>query len=168
MATATIDVAEVKAEECELVDVRTPAEYRAVHAEGARNAPLAGLDPAAVWSQRSPGRKLVLVCKSGQRATEAARRFEAAGLTGVAVMTGGTDAWVKAGRPVVKGKATIPIERQVLIGAGAFVSMGVALSLLVHPGFIAIAGFVGLGLMVAGLTGFCGLALVLGYCPWNR
>ncbi len=62
----------------------------------------------------------------------------------------------------------LPLERQVLAIAGSLVLTGVILSLLVHPYFIALSAFVGAGLMVAGLTGFCGMALLLARAPWNQ
>ena len=44
---------------------------------------------------------------------------------------------------------------------------GVALTLLVHPGFLWLVAFIGGGLTVAGLTGFCGMARLLARMPWN-
>jgi hypothetical protein len=38
----------------------------------------------------------------------------------------------------------------------------------VNPSFIFLSGFVGAGLMVAGATGFCGMAEILARMPWNR
>jgi hypothetical protein len=45
---------------------------------------------------------------------------------------------------------------------------GVGLGTLVHPGFYALSAFAGAGLIVAGTTGFCGMALILARAPWNR
>jgi hypothetical protein len=63
-----------------------------------------------------------------------------------------------------------PLElmRQVQIAAGSLVVLGVALGAMVHPGFFALSGFVGAGLVFAGVTGTCGLARVLRMMPWNR
>ncbi|MES1180960.1 MAG: DUF2892 domain-containing protein, partial [Verrucomicrobiota bacterium] len=66
------------------------------------------------------------------------------------------------------GQKTISIERQVRIGAGSFVVVGTALGWLVHPAFYLLAGFVGAGLVFAGVTDICGLAIVLAKAPWNR
>lgn len=165
---STLPARSVQLDDVELIDVRSPAEYRSVHAVGARNIPLANLDPQAVWSQKHPSKKLVLICKSGQRATLAANQFASAGLTDVSIVEGGTDAWAREGLPVVRGKAALPIERQVLIGAGLFVLVGLVLALFVNPWFLGLTAFVGFGLIVAGSTGFCGMALVLGHCPWNK
>ena len=64
--------------------------------------------------------------------------------------------------------APIDIMRQVQIGAGSLVLIGVALGALVAPGFYALSAFVGAGLLFAGATGFCGMAHLLARMPWNR
>jgi len=73
------------------------------------------------------------------------------------------------GLPVERGGTNvISLERQVRIGAGILVLIGVTLAWAVHPAFIAIAGVVGAGLVFAGVTDYCGMAMVLGKMPWNR
>jgi hypothetical protein len=57
--------------------------------------------------------------------------------------------------------------RQVQIGAGSLILLGLALS-NVAPAWIALTWMVGIGLTVAGITGFCGLARLLMAMPWNR
>ena len=85
------------------------------------------------------------------------------------VLSGGIDAWAAAGLEVEEDRAA-PLEmmRQVQIAAGALILLGVALGFAVNPGFFALAGLVGLGLTVAGLTGYCGMARVLAFAPWNQ
>ncbi|MFN3400784.1 MAG: YgaP-like transmembrane domain [Ferrovibrio sp.] len=46
--------------------------------------------------------------------------------------------------------------------------LGAVLAWFVSPWFILLSGFVGAGLMMAGLTGFCGMARLLAAMPWNR
>jgi hypothetical protein len=58
--------------------------------------------------------------------------------------------------------------RQVQIAAGSMVVLGVLLGAFVTPGFYLLSGFVGAGLVFAGVTGTCGLARVLRMMPWNR
>src|SRR5208282_1599254 len=113
-------------EEVELIDVRTPVEYREVHAEPARLVPLDGLDLRAVMEARDgPGdHPLYLICRSGSRGRQAAEKFHAAGYTNVANVEGGTLAWERAGLPVVRGKKTVSLERQVRIAAGSLVVLG--------------------------------------------
>jgi rhodanese-related sulfurtransferase len=81
---------------------------------------------------------------------------------------GGTQAWVDAGLPVVRGKKSISLERQVRIAAGSLVLLGAALAWLVHPGFVGLSAVVGAGLLFAGLTDSCAMGMVLARMPWNR
>lgn len=62
----------------------------------------------------------------------------------------------------------ISLERQVRIAAGALVLIGLALAWAIHPYFLALAAFVGAGQVFAGLTDFCGMAILLSKMPWNR
>ncbi len=154
-----------------LVDVRTPAEFSELHAAPARNLPLPDASPEALRAlgHADPAAPLFVICQSGRRAEAACERLRAGGLEGAVVVAGGTEAWAAAGLPVVRGaKSAIGIERQVRIGAGALVVLGVVLAQTLHPGFIWVAGVVGAGLVFAGVTGFCGMALVLAKAPWNR
>jgi uncharacterized membrane protein YidH (DUF202 family)/rhodanese-related sulfurtransferase len=154
-------------EAIELIDVRTPAEYRAVHAVGARLVPLDSLDPLAVHRDAA-GRPLVIICQSGGRAARACERFTAAGVPDAVVVEGGTSAWIAAGLPVIRGKKTMALERQVRIAVGTLVATGVGLSLWVHPAFIALSGFVGLGLVFAGVTDTCAMEMLMARMSWNR
>ena len=85
------------------------------------------------------------------------------------VLEGGLDAWKKAGLPVL-ADASQPLElqRQVQIAAGSLIVLGAVLGATVSPWFHALSGFVGAGLVFAGVSGFCGLARVLMRMPWNR
>jgi rhodanese-related sulfurtransferase len=152
-----------------LVDVRTPAEFREIHAVGAQLVPLDVLDRAAVEAVRGqhPG-PVFLLCASGIRATKAAASLNAAGLENTLVVTGGTNAWVAAGLPVIRGRKTISIERQVRIGAGSLVLIGTGLGWFVHRDFFILAAVVGAGLVFAGVSDICGMAIVLAKAPWNR
>ena len=150
-----------------MLDVRTPGEFDQVRAEGARLMPLDQLDPESVRSACPGDGPVYLLCQSGNRARQAAAKLGAAGLEAV-VVEGGTQAWEAAGLPVKRGRKTISLERQVRIGAGTLVVLGVVLGFLVHPAFFVLSAFVGGGLVFAGVTGICGMALVLGKMPWNQ
>ncbi len=166
--TATISPEEVQALRAAgpvaLIDVRTPAEYREVHAEGAMLIPLDQLDSKALGA----GTPIYILCETGPRAFDAARKLKAAGRTDVLVVDGGTQRWVAAGLPVVRGRKTIGMFRQVRIVAGTLVLVGVGLGWFVHPGFYGLAAFVGAGLLLSGITDTCGMAWILGKMPWNR
>jgi rhodanese-related sulfurtransferase len=154
---------------CEMIDVRTPVEYRTVHAEGAALVPLDQLDPVAVLAARKgSGEPIYVICKSGARATKACERFVDAGFDDAICVEGGTSAWEAAGLPVQRSKGVIPLERQVFIAAGFLVLSGVLLGVFVNHWFYVLSGFVGAGLMFAGITGICGMAMLLARMPWNR
>jgi len=153
-----------------VLDVRTPAEYASVRVPQAVSEPLDGLSPQALLQagKVSKDQPVYLLCQAGGRATKAAGIFAAQGFSQPVVVTGGTQAWVDAGLPVTKGTSkVISLERQVRIAAGSLVFIGVLLAIFVHPYFIALSGFVGAGLVFAGITDFCGMGLLLAKLPWN-
>jgi rhodanese-related sulfurtransferase len=153
-----------------LLDVRSPVEYAEVHIPQARNEPLDRLQPEQfIASGALPGDQPVyLLCRTGGRAAKAAEKFAVKGQDRGVVIEGGTQAWIEAGLPVVRGAAkVISLERQVRIVAGSLVLIGAVLGWLVHPGFYGLAAFVGAGLVFAGITDFCGMGLLLARLPWN-
>jgi rhodanese-related sulfurtransferase len=154
----------------DLIDVRTPAEFEAVRAKAARLFPLDTLDPNAIAGQRTTAedRPLYLICKLGGRSMKACEQFVAAGIPNVVNVTGGTDAWVAAGHPSIRGERRgIALDRQVRIAAGLLVLTGVLLS-LVNPNFVWLAGFIGAGLVFSGVTDTCTMGTILSKMPWNR
>ena len=154
-----------------LIDVRVPAEFAEVRAAGAVNLPLGDLSPASVEAlgHRDPDAPVYLLCHSGKRSRVAAEKLAAAGFQRLVVVSGGTEAWLAAGLPVVRGEGRgLSLERQVRIGVGALVLGGVLFANFTHPGFVWISGFAGAGLIFAGLTDFCGMGLLLAKAPWNR
>jgi rhodanese-related sulfurtransferase len=153
----------------ELIDVRTPVEFREMHIDFAKNVPLDQLDPAALMNGRngSAQEPLYVVCRSGQRGQQACARFEKAGYTNVVNVEGGTLACAEAGLPIVRGKKAMSLERQVRIAAGSLVLLGLGLSFL-HPYFAGLSAFVGAGLVFAGITDTCGMGMILARMPWNR
>ncbi len=152
-----------------VIDVRTPGEFSEVHAPGSINIPLADIIGHADEIRRMQGnRSLHLMCRTDRRAKIAREELTKLGFTDVEVICGGITRWQEEGREVVRGKKGISIERQVRITAGSLVVLGVALSHFIHPGFIAISAFVGCGLIFAGITDTCGMAIMLGKLPFNR
>lgn len=153
----------------ELLDVRTPMEYREVHAQLARNLPLDQLDPAKVIGARNGAadEPLYIICRSGARGRQACEKFVAAGFTNVVNVEGGTQAWAEAGLPVVRGKKGVSLECQVRIVTGVMVVLGAALAWL-HPAFALLAAFMGAGLIYSGVTDTCPMGTMLARMPWNR
>lgn len=153
-----------------VLDVRTPVEFAEVHVPQAKNVPLDQFDPKALLAsgQLLKEQPVYLLCRSGARATKAAEKLAQQGLDNAVVVEGGTLAWIDAGLPVNRGKAkVISLERQVRIAAGSLVFIGVLLAIFVHPYFVALPGFVGAGLVFAGVTDYCGMGLLIAKLPWN-
>ncbi|MCS7063531.1 MAG: rhodanese-like domain-containing protein, partial [Methylacidiphilales bacterium] len=110
----------------------------------------------------------VLICGSGNRARQAAEKLQSAGISQTIILEGGIKACEAISLPLNRGKKTLSIERQVRIAAGTLVLLGAILSLTVHPAFAYLAAFVGAGLIFAGVTDWCGMALLLARMPWNQ
>lgn len=151
-----------------LLDVRTAGEFETVHISGAYNVPLDTLPEHSREIRASVADPLVLVCQSGQRARKAEEALRAAGLENLHVLDGGMNAWVAAGLPIVQGRKKLSLERQVRIAAGALAATGGLLAATLHPAFGWLAAFVGGGLIFAGITDTCGMAMVLARLPYNR
>jgi rhodanese-related sulfurtransferase len=154
----------------ELIDVRTPAEYRSLHASIARLVPLDELDVERFIENRRGARDepLYVICRTGARGEKACGRFLSAGFTNVVNVAGGTQAWEQAGLPVVRGRTMLPLDRQIQIAAGALVLSGFVLGEAVNANWFLLSGFVGCGLLFAGLTGFCPLGQFMARMPWNQ
>lgn len=155
----------------EMIDVRTPAEFRQLHADFARNVPLDSLDPKHEMQSRTAAddQPLYIVCQMGGRSMKACEQFVAAGFTNVVNVEGGTAAWNKAGLPVVRGKKSMSLERQVRICAGLITLAGSVAAIATNNVYFAgIPAFIGAGLAFAGITDTCGMAMVLAKMPWNR
>jgi rhodanese-related sulfurtransferase len=148
-----------------LVDVRDYDEFQAVHVTGAEWVPLPNLMNQA--SQWDPSKPVYVVCQMGIRSEKAAEQLAAAGFTDVSMVEGGTKRCAKEGLPVVRGPRKLPVQRQTFIVIGCMILTGLIGSYWYAP-LIALAWLAGLGLIMAGVTGFCGMAVLIGKLPWNR
>lgn len=152
-----------------LVDIREPDEHAREKIPGAQLLPLSRLDEAEPVLQT--GRPIIFHCKSGARTlgNEARLAGKTKGTCEAFIIEGGLDAWKKAGLPVaIDRRQPLELQRQVQIGAGSLAFFGTLLGVFTSPWFFIVPGFVGVGLMVAGITGFCGMARLLMKAPWNR
>ena len=157
--------------DAQLIDVRTPGEFKEVHVTQASLHPLGTLHAAALINDARFDRDkpLYILCRSGVRAATASADLTASGFKDVLVVDGGIEEWIRSGLPVTRGpKQAISIERQVRIGAGALVFLFTLLGIVVSPAFLAIPAFIGAGLVFAGITDWCGMGLLLAKAPWNR
>jgi rhodanese-related sulfurtransferase len=167
MSLQTIDATAAKRlidQGATLVDVREADEHAREHVPGARNVPLSRLG-----SLPTGARAIVFHCRSGARTSANAPRLAAAADCQAYILDGGIEAWKKAGLPVATDRSQpIEIMRQVQIAAGSLVLLGVVLGVWVAPAFLGLCAFVGAGLVFAGVSGWCGMAKLLGLMPWNR
>jgi len=153
----------------ELLDVRTPPEFTSAHVPGATLIPLQEFDPANYLKRHRPGTPIYVLCQSGARARNAIERLESCGCGDAVLVEGGTQAWIDAGLPVDRGVTNLlPIMRQVQIVVGTLSVIGALLALFVSAWFALIPLALGSGLLFAGITGTCGMALMLARMPWNR
>lgn len=150
-----------------LLDVRTPAEYEDSHIHGAVLHPLSDLNPGRVKELAASHAHCFLICRSGGRARQAYERLKDSGIQNLRVLEGGMQAWEATGNPTIKGRKTISLERQVRIAAGSLVLLGVILGYTTSASFFALSGFIGAGLIFAGVTDTCGMGMMLAKMPWN-
>jgi rhodanese-related sulfurtransferase len=167
MSLPTITPAEAKrliAQGATLIDIRERDEHAREHIAVARNLPLSTLTDAG--GTKGP---IIFHCRAGKRTADNAGRLREAANCDAYILEGGIEAWKQADLPVVVDKRQpIEINRQVMIAAGSLVLIGVLLGAFVNPGFYALSGVIGAGLVLAGVSGFCGMAKLLALMPWNR
>lgn len=150
-----------------VIDVRTGLEFEAEHVPGSRLVPLHELAARADEVRATPAPRFLL-CRTGARAEDARRTLDGLGIGGLTVIEGGLEALRAAGLATERGRARLSLERQVRIAAGALALLGAGLGFAVHPAFHALSGFIGAGLVFAGVTDWCGMGLLLARAPWNR
>ena len=144
-----------------VIDVREPDEYQHVCIAGSRNIPFQDL-PRLAQELRGTAH-LYLVCQAGVRAREAAALLHQAGCRDVRVLEGGLRAWTRQGLPTQRLGGGLPVMRQVQLVAGSLVLIGALV-----PGWWWLAALIGAGLLVAGASGHCGMAMLLSRMSWNR
>jgi rhodanese-related sulfurtransferase len=150
-----------------VLDVRTPAEFGSVHIPGAYNVPLDTLAEHAAELERHVTEPVMLVCRSGTRASQACDKLATTGMANLHILDGGMQSWDDGRRPVRRGRQRWDLERQVRLVAGSLVVAGIAGSLFV-PKLKYLSGFVGAGLTIAALTNTCAMGMALAKLPYNR
>jgi len=165
MATKTADTC--------IVDVRTAAEVKAASLPDSLHIPLHDLTPErlkqVITTSGKKGAQIYLLCQSGKRAEMAANQLDGKIDAELVIIDGGVNAMRDANIPLQQtGKAVISLERQVRIAAGFLVLIGVVLGATLNPNFYALSGFVGAGLLFAGITDTCMMGMLIARMPWNR
>ncbi|KXJ98001.1 MAG: Rhodanese-related sulfurtransferase [Acidobacteria bacterium OLB17] len=153
--------------ECQVIDVREFSEFNSERIADAQLMPLSNFERHADEIDHS--RPVYLMCRSGNRAKQAAEKLMRKGFTDVHVVDGGMAAWASADLPVIKGESKIwSLERQVRFAAGLIVLTGIGLGFLLTPYLFLLSGFVGAGLVFSAVTDTCGMGMVLARMPWNK
>lgn len=155
----------VQAGTAKIIDIRDTSEYAEIFIKGAHLVPLSIIRQHPLGTE--DGKELIFTCRSGKR-TEAARPvLEQIAPASAYILDGGLQAWEKAGLPLSRmPKQVLPMFRQIQIAAGSLILLGVFGSALWHPFFL-LTAFVGAGLVFAGITGYCGMGVLLAKMPWN-
>lgn len=156
-----------------ILDVRTAAEVESESLAEAIHIPLHELTPERLASELAKRGKTAheihILCQSGKRAEMAAQQLQGKCVNGLCIIEGGMNAVKAANIPVQQsGKKSISLERQVRIAAGFLVLVGVLLGFAINPAFFYLAGFVGAGLMFAGITDTCMMGMLIARMPWNK
>lgn len=146
-----------------IIDIRDTDEYLERSIPGSFSIPMSILEQSPLPATST----LIFTCSSGNRSTRfSPDLLRKAGSIPAMQLDGGVLGYAQAGLAVNQGKATISIFRQIQIVAGGLILLGVFASYFWHPAFL-LTAFVGAGLTFAGISGICGLRMVLAKMPWN-
>lgn len=151
-----------------IIDVREPIEISACSISKSIEAPLS--QGAVLESLSDENIDIIVMCQSGSRSKRACKLIEKQHPNyKVYILSGGINAWEAAGLPVNKKKTSIlSLERQVQLTVGTFIFVTAMLGYFFAPVFTLFSAFLGAGLIFSGLSGTCGLAIILAKMPWNK
>jgi rhodanese-related sulfurtransferase len=150
-----------------LVDVRESGEYATEHIVGSVSIPLSTFDENLI--ENTGDKPLVICCQSGMRSSRASQKLLENGYEHVMQLKGGLSSWKAAGlKTQVNRHVPISLFRQVQIVAGSLVAIGTGLGIVVSPWFLLLSGFVGCGLVFAGVTNTCAMGILLMKLPYNQ
>lgn len=150
-----------------IIDIRSPSEHRGEHIKDSINVPFTQFEQYD-WTQHK-NNTLIFYCARGNRTKQAIDKLNMIPCKAQYCLAEGITQWKNLGLPtIIDRHAPIDLMRQVQIIAGILVILGVILSYLWSIYFIYLSLFVGMGLLFAGVTGFCGMAKLLMCLPYNR
>ncbi len=151
-----------------ILDVRSAAEFESLHITGSHNVPLPLLAEHASELAARLDTKVVLVCQSGARASEARKNLATAGFNNAHVLVGGVLGFRQAAGPTVEGTNRWDLERQVRMAAGSLVIAGLAGGKFLSPRVRTLTGVIGAGLTFSAVTNTCAMGKALSVMPWNK
>ena len=151
-----------------LIDVREPAEYEANNIKGSQLISLANVSLKNL--PEIGNKKLVLHCQAGKRSFNACQKLisENEDLE-IYNLEGGRSAWIQQGYNFQSSKKFfLPIDRQVQVIIGSATLLATIAGYFISSKFFIIPMVLGAGLIFAGLSGYCGLAILVAKMPWNK
>ena len=147
-----------------LVDIRSTDERARQSIPGSLHGPL-----GEIPNLHDVSRPIIFHCHAGKRTAANAAKLKEAASGEAYILSGGIEAWNQERFPIVaNANQPIEINRQVMIAGGTLVLLGVLLGTYLAPAFYLLAAFAGAGLVFGGVSGWCGMAKLLGVIPWNR
>jgi rhodanese-related sulfurtransferase len=154
-------------ENAQLIDVREPAEHANVHIPNSKLHPVGKISATDIENTEQA---LLIYCQKGARGKNACEKLlsENPDLN-IYNISGGIEHWQQSGFDTQKGNSNmLPLDRQVQLSIGIMLLIFSALALTISNAFVWVVAFIGMGLFIAGSTGFCGLARIVAMMPWNQ
>ena len=138
----------------ELIDVSTPTEFAEFHVPCAKNLPIDSTELSCFADELEnfENRTVYVMCRGGARSAKVCEQWNNLNFVSI---DGGTKRWAREELPLIRQHAGFSPERKVRIIAGSMVVISCILALTVHPYMALVAGFVGTGLVFAGITDIC-------------
>ena len=151
-----------------VIDVRQPNAYNAEHIIGAINISLSKIDIDKINQLKKNKNKIILYCQSGRRSLEAYKKIINTYHPNLYNLEGGINLWKEKSYPTNFMKKLLPLERQTQIAMGSLLLTGIILSIFINPYWLLLSSIISLGLINAGITGWCGLGIFIANMPWNK
>ncbi len=114
-----------------------------------------------------PSKTLYIICSTGRKSMDMAKKFIAVGYKNVASVIGGIGAAKEVGLKMIEHSAW-NVQRQAYLTAGALILIGFLLSGMITKLFLIVPFLVGLCLTIQGLSGIALIDGVLEKMPWNE
>lgn len=151
----------------DFINVCTPAEYKEKHIKGVRSVPLDQIEHR--MNEFKDKKTIYVHCRSGRRGIAAIDKLISLGVKAELVnVEGGILAWEEAGYGITSLTPRLSLMRQTFIAVGGVIVFSYVLGISISPLWSLLSVAAGIGLMVAGLTGWCGMTMLLARMPWNR
>lgn len=160
----------LKNDEVILIDVRELVEYQSCSIPNAKHLPLSEVTIDRTHLPEHENKQLVFHCKSGKRSAMACEKLLNEGIDfDIYTLEGGIDAWIKNDFSTISLKKILPLERQMHITISILILSGLTLNFILNNSLYLILPLItGLGLLNAGITGWCGMGKLIARMPWNK